>query len=343
MATGLVQSFSYPSSVELREIEAIKLPRLVLNSPIFRHFPFVGAPAHLLQWRQKDNFGGMTQPRGLNGMPPRVATVGEKEFIFKPGVYGEHMAVDEEEITVRSAGANLNTPVPIDDLVSRRQDQLLLRRLNRVEWLCWQVVGQGMFVAHDVRGVIIHRASFAIQEYTAPVVWSDRVTSKPLEDLSNVGLLGRGTGTDFGVGAVAYANRITATNMARNTNLADFGGKRVNGGNTITSLAEANAILTGDGLPNVVVYDEGYDDTTTGLWTPYIPNNKVIVIGRLMNGEQIGEFRYTRNANGTPMGAPEPYTKVIEKNQVPVEVEVHDGFNGGPVIFYPGSVVTMNV
>lgn len=342
MATGLVQSFSYPNSVELREIEALKMPRLVLNSPIFRHFPFAGSPSHLLQWKQKDNFGGMTQPRGLNGMPPRVATVGEKEFIFKPGIYGEHMAIDEEEMTVRASSTNLNTPVPIDDLVTARQDQLLLRRLNRIEWLCWQIVTQGMFIAHDARGVIQHRASFAIQEYTAPILWSDRTLSKPLEDLSNVGIMGRGTSTDFGASAVAYVNRVTGNNIARNINAGDFGGKRVNGGNTITSLNEVNAILTGDGLPNIVVYDEGYDDAN-GTWTPYIPNSKAVVIGRLMNGEQIGEFRYTRNANGTPIGAPEPYTKVIEKNQVPLELEVHDGFNGGPVIYFPGSVVTMSV
>ena len=69
-------NYSYPTATELMEIEQVKLPRLTADSPIFKLFPFEGKRSHLLEWEQEDNYGGMQQIRGLDGKPPRVATVG---------------------------------------------------------------------------------------------------------------------------------------------------------------------------------------------------------------------------------------------------------------------------
>jgi hypothetical protein len=340
---GQVQRFTYPESTELRDIEQDKLPRSLDLSPIFRYFPQIGADNHLLEWEQQDTYGGMTQLRGLDGEPPRVANVGSRKFIFQPGIYGEHMTIDEAEMTKRARRNNNQVRIPIDDLVVRRQDMLLTRRLNRIEWLCWMLFLQGHFIAHDVNGVILHRGAYAIQRHVAPTVWSDRANARPLEDLTTVKLMGRGYNADFGPRARALMNSITAAHATRNTNQADFGGKRGNNGQSLTGLNDANVIITGEGLPNIEVYDGGYRDSS-GTWTPYIPDGKVAVAGVLPEGESIGEFRFTTNINASEIGAPEPYVKVIDKqDKVPRVIEVHDGFNGGPVIFYPGAVVIMDV
>jgi hypothetical protein len=340
---GEIQTYVFQTPTELREVENLKLPRLVNNSIIFRWFPLEYRRAFHLEWSQKDMYGGMTQIRSLNGRPPRVAPVGERSFLMKPGVYGEYMLVDEYEMTMRAVNRLADGPIPLNDLVGQRQDQLLVRRLNRMEWLCWQLALYGQFIVQDVRGVIAHRDAYPVQNYVAPVVWSDRTNARPLDDLNQINLFGRGTGTDFGRRATLVINRITANHLSNNINPADLGGKKVGGGNTITTLPEVNTIFLGNDLPEVVVYDETYLDENNNQ-VPYIPNGKGVVFGALNNGETIGNFRFVFNANNEG-GEPGPYMKVIDKSEwtVPAEVEVHDGWNGGPVIYYPGSIVTVDL
>lgn len=336
-------TYTYPTSTELREIEQVKLPRLTQDSPIFRLFPFEGARSHILEWEQEDNYFGMQQIRGLNGKPPRVATVGVRSFMMKPGVYGEFMAVDEMERTIRRAYGSFNAPVDLGDLVMRRQDQLLERRLNRVEYLCWQLAIYGYFRVMDVKGATVHTSGYQNQQTTAAVTWATTATATPLADLRAVNLLSRGQSGGFGAGATAYMNRVTCNYLLANTNPNDLGARLAAGVVPVTSVESMNAILAREDLPNAVVYDDGYyDDTNT--WTQWIPNGKVLVVGRRANGAAVGSFRYTFNVNN-PGGEPAPYTRVIDRTSdtIPAEVEVHDGFNGGPVIMFPGTLVVMNV
>lgn len=340
----LVQSYAFPTSKEMEEIERTKLPRLTANSPVFRYFPFDSTDSHLLEWTQEDNWGGMQQVRGLDGMPPRVAAVGEKSYISKPGVYGEHMPIDEMEMTIRAARGDRTRPVRIDDLIMKRQDQLLDRRLTRIEWLCWQLMIYGRFIVFDVNNTILHKAAYAVQEYTAPIAWSNLDTAKPLQDLRNISLLSRGQSTAFDSRASLLLNRVGANYMLSNNNPADLGGKLKSGLNPVTSMNGLNTILTGEGLPNVEVYDDGYLDEVTLVNTTWIPDNIGVVAGVRSNNAPIGRFRFTLNVQN-PGSAATPYVRVLDHfdRRIPRLIEVHDGFNGGPVIFYPGSLVRVNI
>lgn len=336
-------TYVYPTSVELETIEQVKLPKLTQNSPIFKLFPFNGKRSHILQWEQMDNFIGLQQVRGLNGMPPKVARVGIKAYMMKPGVYGEHISLDEEELTIRRAMGTFGTPINIADLVMQAQNQLLQRRLDRQEWLGWQLVTNGFFMVLDLKGTLVHGDSYTQQQYTSAVAWGTPATSTPLADFRAVQLLSRGQSVSFGANATAYMNRTTANQLLVNTNANDLGGRRLNGLTPANSMNAINTILAGEGLPQIEVYDEGYiDDANT--FQLFIPNNVVILVGRRTNGAALGEFRYTLNVNN-PDGAPKPYTRVIDRvqEQIPREIEVHDGFNGGLVLQFPGSLVKMNV
>jgi hypothetical protein len=339
-----VPIYTFPTASDLEQIEQVKLPRLVQSSPIFGLFPFEGKRSHVLEWEQRDNYVGLQQLRGLNGKPPRVNVVGAKSYLMRPGVYGEFMAIDEVERTLRRAYGTFNQPIDLSDLVMERQDQLLVRRLNRIEWLCWELVIKGYFQVADAKGANAHTSGYTQQIYTASVSWATAATAKPLEDLRAVQLLGRGQSGGFGAGAVAMVNQVTANRLLSNTNDNDLGGKFGNNGlGRVTSINGMNNILSMEGLPTVAVYDDGYYNEA-GVWTQWIPDGVVIVIGRRDNGAPIGAFRYTFNVNN-PGGEPAPYTRVIDRTEdtIPAEIEVHDGFNGGPVIFYPGSIVKMLV
>jgi len=335
------QDFIYPTASELRRIEQDKLPRLTQDRPIFKHFPIVPVNNHLLQWEQKDNYTGLQQLRGLGGAPQRVNRVGAKRYMAEPGVYGEFVPLDELELTRRRELGTWGQPVDLTDLVTEQQDMLLGRRVDRIELIAWNCA-RGTFSVSGPNG-IVHTDSYTIQTYSAGVAWATVATAAPIKDFRAVKLLARGHSVSFGRQATAYMNQTTFNYAMNNTNANDIGGKRVAPSVNILELDQINKVLFDNDLPQIEIYDDTYLDDA-GTPQLYIPNSKVVVFGARPGGQPLGEYRMTRNANNPNMG-PGAYTKVIDTmdREVPRRVEVHDGHNGGPVIFFGSGVVEMSV
>jgi hypothetical protein len=320
------------------------MPRLTQDRPIFDIFPIRAVNETMLIWEQYDNFKGLQQVRGYNGEPPRVNPVGLNQYSMLPGVYGEHTPISEHELSVRRAPGTFGTPIDLTELVLQKQDHLLGRRLDRIEQIGWTLLSTGTFSVSSPVGGVLHTDTFPLQTFTASVSWSNFSTSTPLADFSAVQLLSRGRSVDFGAAATAYMNRATFNNLRSNTNAADLYGRRTAGLGTFNNLQGINQLLAGDDLPTVVVYDMGWLDDTTGAFTPFIPTNTVVVVGKRPAGQTVGEYRMTRNANNPDM-APGPYMRVIDLGEmkVPRNIEVHDGHNGGPVLYYGSAIVVLNV
>lgn len=335
--------FIYPSNFELMTIEREKLPRLTQNRPAFQILPPKNIDAATLVYEQLENIKGLMQVRGLGGDPKSVEAQGLGIKYTEPGYYGEFRTLNEVEMTLRRQYGTMNTPINLSDLVMEAQDQLLERRLNRQELLIWTLLAQGTFTALGSVGQVLHTDSYSIQSYTAGIPWATQATSFPLANLRAVKLLARGTSANFGRQSTLWVNQGTANAMFSNINQNDLGGKREAGLSSVTGIEDINKIYLREDLPQVVVYDEGYFDQS-GVFQLYIPNNKAILIGVRQSGTPIGNFQMTRNANN-PDFAPGAYMRVIDRLEttVPRKVEVHDGFNGGPVLFFPSAVVSMNV
>lgn len=335
--------FIYPNSATLQTVAQEKVPRLTADRPVFTIMPIRNTQDVVLIWEQQDNYTGLQQVRGLNGQPTRVRKIGSKRYLMEPGYYGEFQVIDERELTLRRQAGTWDQPVSINDLVMVAQDQLLGRRLDRIELIVWTLLTTGTFAVANADGSIMHTDRFNIQTFTATVPWATFATATPLADFRAVKLLGRGRSTNFGGSATMYMNQTTLNNMLSNTNNADIYGRRVSGLSTVNNLADWNRILTGDDLPSIVVYDEGYLDDN-GVFQLFIPNNKVVLVGKRPAGQTVGEYRMTRNANNSAL-QPGPYMKVIDRGEdtVPRTIEVHDGHNGGPVLYFPGAIVLLNV
>jgi hypothetical protein len=336
----------YPTTVELRSAEQTLVPTLTADDPILGAggvFPARSVPEYELVWDQQDNYLGLQQVRGIDGSPPRVNRVDVKRYMAQPGIYGEHITIDERELTLRAQMGTWGTPVDANDLVRMAQDQLLVRQLSRIRQICWSLLTAGYFQVMDPKGAILHTDSYTQRAYTAAVPWSTIATATPLADFRAVQLLRRGYSVTFGTGATAYMNQSTLNNMLSNTNSADLYGRRSGGLSTLNTQALVQELFTGDGLPVIRVYDEGYLDDT-GTFQLFIPNNTVVVVGRRTTGVPIGEWRYTRNANNEG-GGPGAYVKVFDRSMthVPASLEVHRGFNGGPTLQFPSAIVVMFV
>jgi hypothetical protein len=333
--------FLFPTAVELTQIAQLLAPRLTADRPIFDIFPTRSVDSHVLEWEQLDNFIGLQQIRGLNGEPPRVKPIGAKRFLYTPGVYGEFGLIDEQQLTTRRPYGTLNGAIDVTDLVLEKQNQLLQRRYDRIELNGWTLLATGTFSVNDGASVL-HTDSYTTQTFGAGTAWATVATSTPLADFRAVQLKSRGLSVNFGAGARAYMNRTTFNSLLSNTNANDFGGRKGNFGASINGPVGVNQVMAADDLPEIVIYDMGYvDDTNT--FQLYIPNNKVIVVGQRPAGQPVGEYRYTRNANNPDMG-PGPYMRTIDDpDRIPRTIEVHDGHNGGHIMWFPSAVVVMTV
>lgn len=341
--------FTYPTNAELREVAQDLLPRLAADRPVFDFMPIEEPDAFLVMWEQEDSYTGLQSVRGLNGEPPKVTKVGVKRYQMQPGIYGEFVPLDETELVVRRQYGTFATPVDISDLVMRAQRQLLVRRLDRIETINWNLLGSGTFSVAGPAGAILHQDTFSLQTFTASVPWATVATATPLADLRAVQILARGHSVRFDRTAMAFVNQRTANTILSNTNSADLFGRRVTGLATVNSIPQLNELLTMDNLPNIVPYDMGYlSDPATpggaGTFVPFIPDAVAIVIGKRTDGAPIGNYQMVRNASNPDLG-PGAYMKVIDRGeiQVPRSIEVHDGHNGGPAIFFPSAIVRMSV
>ncbi len=340
-------TYQYPTRLELAKIAADKIPNLVSDRPGFEIMPMVSKDAANLRWEQQDNYTGLQQIRGKNGPPVRVKRVGAKGYMFEPGVYGEFLTVDEQELMERRPWGTFDGPMNIDDIVMDLQDQLLGRRLDRIEKIIWDMLTTGTFSVLGPDGLVYHTDIFPLQTFTAGVTWATSATAVPLGNFRAVQLLSRGHSVSFGAQSTAYMNRVTANTLFANTNTNDLAGRRTSGLNSVLNKSEVNNVLLGEDLPQIAIFDGGYQDDTN-TFQPFIPNNKVVVIGKRTDGAKIGEYRMIRNVNKPGM-APGPYSEVIDRGasgsgkQIPRTIEVHDGHNGGPVIYFPSAIVIMTV
>jgi hypothetical protein len=336
-------TFLYPTNVMLTEIAQDKLPTLTLADPIFRHFPMVDRAYPNVMWEQMDNYVGLQQARGIGGSPTRVKKTGAKRWTFEPGYYGEFELIDEVELTLRRPYGQWSGGIDIGDLIMRYQDKLLNRRLDRIRKIIWDLVKAGTFSVASPEGGTIHTDIYPIQTFDATVGWGTPLTSTPLADFRAVQLKHRGHSVSFGSGSEAFMNQVTVNHLLSNTNQTDVAGRRVTGLLSVLNLDEINRILAGENLPTIVVYDEGYLDESS-VFQPFIPDDFVIVIGKRTDGSPLGEYQMTLNVNNPDMGAG-AYMKVIDHgdDRVPRTVEIHDGHNGGPAMFFPSGVVTMDV
>ena len=340
--------FIYAKSAEFRRIEQELVTRGRAGRLGLDIMPVETVDAARVRWVQKDNYTGLQHLRGMDGQPTRITRVGEKTYEYEPGVFGEFLEVTESELTERSVNLNVDSdPIPVGDLVAEADEQLIGREWDRIESSIWTLLTTGTIsikIAGPNGTQVGYSDTYAIQTFTSTVAWTTSATATPLKDFQTVSQMGVGKGVSFGAGARAYMNSVTVNSMLNNTNQADLAGRRVEGGNTVDDLATVNRILVAKGAPTIVVYDEGYVNDAN-VYTKFIPDTTVVVIGQRRTGARIGRYVKTRNASNN--FRPGSYRYVMDRangggagggnaeKRTPANLEVHRGHNGGPTMVFP--------
>jgi hypothetical protein len=339
----------YPDSTELMEIEQDLIPVMEDDDPVFfgKLFPVSNADTYKLEWEQLDNFSGLQQARGLDGQPSRVARVGSNRFSTEPGVYGEFLQIDEQELTKRAEIAKFTGTIDVTDLVATAQRQLLQRRIDRQRFLGWTLLSTGAFNVAAPNGGYEHRDRYAFDTITASPGFTNLATATPFQFFQALMLQGRGTSSAFDSSATCYVNQVTANRIIGNTNANDLGGRfRIGGGNTINSLEEINTVLQARGLPKIEVYDKGYNTTINrSSFVPFIADGIGVLIGKRSSNAPLGGYRMTLNVHNGFKPGPYAMVKNTYGDDAPGKAtcEVHDGHNGGPYITFPSMVKILNL
>jgi len=351
----------YPSAATMKEIDADLTVRSRANRLGFQLFPVEEETTFQVRWIQKDNYYGLMAMRGIDGAPPKVQRVGENSFVYEPGVYGENVVITERELLMRSVPNRPDIPIPVTDLVTEAQMQLTQRKDDRVEANVFSLLSTGTLSIPlpGPNGVIAYKDAYTFQTITASVPWATAATATPLLNFQQAQQLQIGHGVDFGAAATAYMNQFTANLLLNNANASDFGGRRNQFGATINDLAAFNNYFAGQNLPKIQVYDQGYQPnpisgpitTPSSQFIKFIPDHTVIIVGRRPGNTPVGAFKQTLQAM-QPGAAPSPgaysfikdYARGINAPlEVPPKLEVHEGFNGGLVMYYQNSVIVMTV
>lgn len=346
-------TYSLPNNATIEEIEQEVIPQLTEGDPLFEIIPIQSEDAATVKWEQKDNYTGLMNVRGINGQPGRVKRVGSNLYEMEPGYFGDFQDIDEKELTKRRQLGTFGDPVDIDDLVQSALEHLFVRQINRQRKMIADVLTTGTFSVVGENGATMATDTFNVRTFSASVAWGTPATSTPLRDVRNARLTALGYSYEFDKDSIMLMNEYTYNKMLFNTNSADLAGKRDNYGATFNNIASVNKLLEAENLPQLAIYNESYLDESSGLPSLFVPNDKVVMIGRRKTGKQLGSFAITRNAQNPDVGA-KPYTwfidpfmmsqgNVLPAGAVPRTIQVHRGFNGGIKLPYAGGIIVMSV
>jgi hypothetical protein len=334
-------TFLYPTNRELEEIVQDLTPTLEAGRKLLALCPYEYQDTAEIVWEQEDNFYGLMNVRGLNGKPGNVQRVGAKQYKMAPGYYGDFHNLTEDEMTVTRKTGTLGDVVDIEDLTVRRMRHLIVRRLNRCEQTISALFRTGVFQNYAADGTAVHTDVVNITRRTPGTTWSTLNTSTPLQDLRTWKASGEmNTSSRFGKDSTLIGTTQTINYLLNNTNAADLGGKRMEVGQTINSLAGLNALLAANDLPQLEEYNDVFDPSS-----PFIPHGSLIWVGTRPQGGRVASFCGTRNIN---TGAGESnqgiYSKVIDtmEREVPRRIEIHHGFNGGIKLMFPSAIQSIS-
>jgi hypothetical protein len=350
-------TLTFPTNVQLDLLtQEYQVNRAALIG-ISRVAPVANRDAHIVEWEQLDFDTGMTPPHVIGTDPKIEMMPGSVRRQYEPGAFKASEMVDEGKIIRARAVGTFGNLINLDDLVARRLAARQDKTFIREEWCVWKALGGALSINEN--DVVINE-TFPVQTFATVVPWSTHATATPFADIQALAQKFPGTGASA-AGAVIYLNQKTMNDVLQNKNGDDIWGMR--GTNFVSqtySLKQVNDILSANNLPTLEVYDEGYPDVNK-VYQRYITDGKPICVGKRPAGQVVANFLSTislhRTVNGQP--APGPFS-IIEVNGGPnngaltvsmeslgqssnPNLKLTGGIYGGPVIWYPRSVVAMDV
>ena len=230
---------------------------------------------------------------------------------FKPPVHQEASPINAFDLLKRQAGANpfgnVNFLANLSNLAFRsfRLNEARIRR--SMEWQASQVLQTGEVILKDFDGEVPYSINYSPKATHFPTVavdW-DQAAAVPITDLENLAVIIRNDGltgpNELVFGRLAWINFVANDQVK-----AYFDNRRINLG-TIAPIKRGESgthqgtITIGSYVYDMWTYDGKYNDPETGVKTPFVDDNKVIM--RDADGRMDATFGAIPNIN-TLVSAP---------------------------------------
>lgn len=320
--------------------------------------PITSFETQRVRWDELDAERGMTAPHAMDADPRIDKRPGSKTREYEPIPFKESDVIKESELLRARELGTLGNVVNIDRVVARVMKSRADKTKIRAEWCVWQMA-QGVIDVNE-NGVLVHE-TFPIQTFDPVVAWDVFATATPFKDWQAACMKFRGPIGATAKGGFGYMNQKTCNHMLNNRNEDDLWGmlqRRFT--STEFGLKEVTTIFEDFGLATPKVYDGGYVDRN-GDYQFFVPDDVVIVKGKRQLNQVIANFATTPSLHRrTPAGVNAPgFFSILEINGRPndgagvVLSELGDSSNpqikhtggvyGGPVCWYPRSIVKMDV
>ena len=342
-------TFELSGAVKLRKILRAYLPRVLSSRKLLQIFPLVKQDRDKLVYERRQIATGLQQVRGLGGPTLPVSKPGLDTFDVLPGYYGDSYVIGENELVRQREIGDWETFENADSQMARATEHLTERWLNRAEKNVADLLTTGGFTVVNPQGVSYHQDVFNVRQYTPGTLFDDLTNSTPINYVRDlIPKIQLGLAVDFTKGFMLMS-RPTLNLFLKNANAADINGKRLRYGETINGEDQLSEILTENSLPPVMVYDEvwyadppGSNPPTTPAATRFIPNGKIVLVGRRVDGEPVGEYSLTRAAQNEKSGPGEWYQVEDRRANDPCQIIMRAGHNGGPVAYYSEAIAVIN-
>jgi len=351
---GLV--FVFPRNRALDEVlqEVVRDRTKLIGQSIL---PFVEEQTQMVEWDEEDHEQGKTSAHVM-GTEPRIAgRPGSKTHRYEPIPHKEQELIKEDEMLKARQLGTLAGVVNLNDLVMKRFNAGVNKDWITVEAEIWQAL-LGHLVVNE-NGVRVDE-TFPVQEFTPTTPYDDLENATPLADWNACKLLFRNTGASM-QGAKEYMNSKTLNRIIENRNTDDLRGFN-DGLRAVTFDVDGlNKINKARGYPEIVEYDEGWEDEDA-QFNLFIPDGKSVIVGKRTLGQNAGDYVLTPSLHRQKNGLPAPGffafvtingqgnssgSTSVSLDQLGAasnpKVGVIHGVYGGPRIKFPRSIIKRNL
>lgn len=292
--------------------------------------PLVSVPADKIEWDVITGESGMTPAVSkYAASPPRKVMVMAHK-IFNTASWREKIILAASDLTLLRRPGTWDQPYG-QELITQHLVNLNIRLETRIEYLIWKAITAGAITITQTDPAITYTVDYGVSgdfKVTATPYWSSASTATPVTNIEAWELLFRGTGAEA---AKIIMNKKTYGYLLANAEIKSWYAYTY--GRELVAGSSLGPKLCGLDLQ---VYDGGYTDESTGVFTPFIPDTVVLIQAQGPAGEQVMDFATSPSAYKGGLLNPQPgkYVKTILHDEGdPPNAELIAGIDGLPRMF----------
>lgn len=305
-------------------------------------FPMKLINAQELAWNELEAILGMTKGYRPDGDVQSIKQRGRTPRSAKPFYFREAGELFESDFINAMSEMHYNK-LACEELVMNLSGQLDLRCETRIEWCRAQVVANGTVT---VEGETVDYSVPGGNRPTAGTLWSNTSDSDPIANIMTWLMLFRGVG---GTVRCLYSRKV-AMYLAQNEKVRDLFRQSGLVGNLGPENVGQLLAQQVDGGQKVTfeIYDGGYLDETDGLFYPFLPDNRFLMVAAPPKNQPLGHFMTTPSiSNGDENSfTPRAGKFVVVDNKLKSKkphYEQTQGIYGGVAWYHVKNVVSAQI